>query len=203
MQLNFFRASVPRPAPAPRTLQLASRTVPVTIVRHPRARRYVLRVVADGAVRLTVPRRGSIREAWEFASRQTGWVENQLRQHAAAPPRPADWEVVTRRLWGLARQELPPRVLELARVHGLTVTRVTVRNQRSRWGSCSRRGTISLNWRLLQAPATVRDYVILHELMHLREPNHSAAFWRLVAQVCPEYRPARQWLREHGVLLRA
>jgi predicted metal-dependent hydrolase len=102
----------------------------------------------------------------------------------------------------LATRELPPRVLELAARHGLTVRRVTVRSQKSRWGSCSRRGTISLNWRLIQTPAFVSDYICLHELMHLRQMNHSPGFWREMERVCPDYRMARHWLKEHSGLLR-
>src|SRR5438067_312828 len=81
--------------------------------------------------------------------------------------------------------EFPPRVMELAALCDLRIQRVTVRDQKSRWGSCSRRATISLNWRLIQTPDFVRDYVILHELMHLREMNHSRRFWRHVQNVCP------------------
>jgi predicted metal-dependent hydrolase len=102
----------------------------------------------------------------------------------------------------LATRELPPRVLELAARHGLTVRRITVRSQKSRWGSCSRRGTISLNWRLIQTPAFVSDYICLHELMHLRQMNHSPGFWREMERVCPDYRMARHWLKEHSGLLR-
>lgn len=98
----------------------------------------------------------------------------------------------------LAGKELPDRVCELAAHHNLTVRRVTVRNQRSRWGSCSRRGTISLNWRLIQAPEFVRDYIILHELMHLRQMNHSERFWQEVEAVCPNYREAERWLKQHA-----
>jgi len=87
---------------------------------------------------------------------------------------------IERHLWRLAAKEMPLRVLEYDAVHQLPVRRITVRNQRSRWGSCSRRGTISLNWRLIQSPPFVRDYIILHELMHLREMNHSIRFWREV-----------------------
>jgi predicted metal-dependent hydrolase len=104
-------------------------------------------------------------------------------------------------LWQLAAAEFPPRVLELAAAHQLTVQRVTIRNQRSRWGSCSRRGTISLNWRLIQTPPYVRDYIILHELMHLRQMNHSARFWREVESVCPDYETAERWLKQHAALL--
>jgi predicted metal-dependent hydrolase len=109
---------------------------------------------------------------------------------------------ITRHLGQLAAAELPRRTFELAAAHQLIVKRVTVRNQRSRWGSCSRRGTISLNWRLIQAPPFVCDYIILHELMHLREMNHSSCFWREVKQVCPEYQTAEKWLKQNASLLK-
>lgn len=109
---------------------------------------------------------------------------------------------IERHLWRLALRELPPRVIELAVQHNLPVRRVTVRNQRSRWGSCSRRGTVSLNWRLVQAPLFVRDYIILHELAHLKEMNHSGRFWLEVERLCPAYREAESWLKKHGDLLR-
>ena len=102
----------------------------------------------------------------------------------------------------LAEGELPGRVRELATLHQIEVKRVSVRNQRSRWGSCSRRGTISLNWRLVQAPVFVRDYIILHELAHVKEMNHSARFWREVGRLCPEYEKAEKWLKGNGELLR-
>jgi predicted metal-dependent hydrolase len=101
-------------------------------------------------------------------------------------------------LRALAREELGPRLHELAAEHGLTVKRLTIRNQRSRWGSCSRSGTIALNYRLVQMPGAVSEYVLLHELMHLKQPNHSRRFWRLVEQVCPEFRAAERWLKTVG-----
>jgi predicted metal-dependent hydrolase len=75
---------------------------------------------------------------------------------------------------------------------------VTVRNQRSRWGACSPSRAISLNWRLIQMPPSVSDYVIFHELMHLKQPNHSRRFWREVEKVCAWWREAERWLRKHG-----
>jgi hypothetical protein len=108
---------------------------------------------------------------------------------------------IERHLWKLAARELPPRVLELGALHHLPVKRVTVRNQRSRWGSCSRRGTISLNWRLVQAPGFVRDYIVLHELAHLKEMNHSKRFWGEVEQLCPDFAGAERWLKQHASLL--
>jgi len=108
---------------------------------------------------------------------------------------------IERHLRQLAARELPPRVLELAALHQLPARRVTVRNQRSRWGSCSRRGTISLNWRLVQAPLFVRDYIVLHELAHLKEMNHSRRFWAEVARLCPNFAEAERWLKQHSRLL--
>jgi predicted metal-dependent hydrolase len=98
----------------------------------------------------------------------------------------------------VARQELGDRLQELAAAHQLTIAGVTIRDQRSRWGSCSRSGRIALNYRLLQMPPAVRDYVLLHELMHLKQQNHSRHFWCLVEKVCPEFRDAELWLKKHG-----
>lgn len=102
------------------------------------------------------------------------------------------------RLRALAKIELAHRTRELAALHQLDFKRVTVRNQKSRWGSCSHSGTISLNWRLIQLPAEVRDYIITHELMHLRELNHSPRFWAEVERVCPHYRAAEDWLKKNS-----
>ena len=98
----------------------------------------------------------------------------------------------------LAADELAPRLRALAASHGLTVGRVSIRNQRSRWGSCARGGNIALNFRLVQMPPPIRDYVLLHELMHLRQQNHSRRFWQLVEEVCPHFREAEAWLRTEG-----
>jgi predicted metal-dependent hydrolase len=108
--------------------------------------------------------------------------------------RPAAEECLTR----IARRTLAPRLHELAAVHGLSVHRVTIRNQRSRWGSCARSGAVALNFRLVQTPEAVRDYVLIHELMHLKQQNHSRRFWRLVEEACPEFRESERWLRTEG-----
>jgi hypothetical protein len=172
-------------------------------VRHPRARRYVVRVRADGTVRVTIPRWGSKRDAREFADDQRRWIEKQLRrvEEARARPRaglPPDVERATR---AHAKRALPARLLDLAGQHGLVVSRVSVRNQRWRWGSCSRGGHICLNWRLALMPEPVRDYVMIHELMHLKRMDHSRKFWKLVALACPGYESARHWLRAHQDML--
>ena len=182
-------------------------------VRHPRARRYLIRVTEDGTVRVTVPRWGSKREAEAFAMRERTWIEKQLRRTEAMRERrererhTATGELTAtgsershgvdaqRALIGRAKNELPPRLLELAEQHGLAVSRISIRNQRWRWGSCSRTGHICLNWRLVTMPEMVRDYVLIHELMHLKRMDHSPKFWKLVAEAFPPYKEARAWLR--------
>jgi hypothetical protein len=133
---------------------------------------------------------------------ESSWVRLGGEVIKVADPTANLRPAIERHLWRLATQELPPRVLEFAAAHKSAVRRITVRNQRSRWGSCSRRGTISLNWRLIQAPLFVRDYIILHELAHLKEMNHSARFWREVERVCPDYKMAERWLKQRSALLK-
>ncbi len=212
----------------------------MVFVRRRGARRYILRVLDDGTLRVTVPWWGSKREARQFAESQHAWVAHQRAKRAARAA--ATWRVgatvlvdgvahviaglgagrvaidgvvlpgqVTAggdagavvRAWlrGRALAQLPGELAALAARHDIPVTRVSIRNQQSRWGSCSRRGIISLNWRLVQTPPFVREYVLLHELMHRRELNHSARFWRLVAAASPRYVEARKWLRQQGASL--
>jgi predicted metal-dependent hydrolase len=125
----------------------------------------------------------------------------RLGSETIASPRPPSDDLrpaILSHLRQLAGKELAGRTLEFAAVHGLKVARVVIRDQKTRWGSCSRRGTISLNWRLIQVPPSVSDYIIIHELMHLREMNHSGRFWKQVECACPQYRDAERWLRKHS-----
>jgi predicted metal-dependent hydrolase len=98
----------------------------------------------------------------------------------------------------LAKVELPEDTFRLAKSHGFVPRRVSIRNQKTRWGSCSSTGAISLNWRLVQVPAFVRDYVILHELVHLDHLDHSTRFWERLAKGCPNLNAAEAWLKLHG-----
>ena len=97
-----------------------------------------------------------------------------------------------------ASRVIPERVAYYARIVGVTYGRITIRNQKTRWGSCSSGGNLNFNCRLMKAPTSVLDYVIVHELCHRLEMNHSPRFWALVEQVMPDYRVHRKWLREHG-----
>ena len=166
----------------------------VYFVRHRRARRYLLRVEVSGRVRVTIPRGGSRREAEAFAKRQAGWIAQQrskLPEPRWNPTERAEMQV-------RAEAELPVLLRAMADRLDLRVSRVTIRDQRSRWGSCGRDGHITLNWRLVAMPDGVRDYVLIHELMHLKRLDHSPEYWAMVEEVCPTAADARDWLRAHG-----
>jgi predicted metal-dependent hydrolase len=147
-----------------------------------------------------VPRWGSKREAQAFAQRERAWIDKQRcrvqeRRHQLAPANVLSSALDDPTQRDRAKDLLPARLLELAARLGLAVARVSVRNQKSRWGSCSRSAHMCLNWRLVLMPEFVRDYVMIHELMHLKRMDHSPRFWKLVAAACPEYEIARRWLR--------
>jgi predicted metal-dependent hydrolase len=151
-------------------------------------------VEPDGRVRVTIPRGGSEREASRFAVGHLDWIERQ-RQRVSPRFVPAPER---RALRLRAAADLPTRLTARAASLGLTVSRVSIRDQRTRWGSCGPNGHITLNWRLVLMPDWVCDYVLVHELMHLRRRDHSPAFWALVAASSPRYEDARTWLRVHG-----
>lgn len=97
-----------------------------------------------------------------------------------------------------AKQTLPPRARQIAHEQGFVFSRLFIRSQTTKWGTCSTKGNISLNWKLVQCPPFVIDYLVIHELCHLLEMNHSDAYWRHVAARCPEYRKAEAWLKRYG-----
>lgn len=107
-------------------------------------------------------------------------------------------EALEKRYRSAARTLLENRVSYYHKITGGNYTSVTVRDQKTRWGSCSSRGTLSFNYRLIFAPPAVLDYVVVHELCHLTHMNHSGDFWDMVGSVLPGYREHRKWLREHG-----
>lgn len=101
-----------------------------------------------------------------------------------------------------ARNNLTYLVHELSQEYGLKINRITIREQKTRWGSASKNGNLNFNFRLMMAPEEVIKYVVIHELCHLTEMNHSKKFWRLVRERCPDYPQHVRWLKRHGPLLK-
>lgn len=100
-----------------------------------------------------------------------------------------------------ARAAIEQKCSYYALLMGVTYNRIAIRDQKSRWGSCSSKGNLNFNWRLVMAPAGVLDYVVVHELAHRKEMNHSKAFWNIVEKTMPEYRKYKLWLKENGKIL--
>ncbi len=214
----------------------------VRLRRHRQARRYTLRIQsATREVVLTIPPRGTMKEAREFAQKHGGWIAARLDRLPKAAPfadgvvvplrgvphrifhcravRGTVWTEIAadgthllcvagraphidRRIGDFLRREakrdLEAASMVYAKELGVRVKRVAVRDQSSRWGSCSTSGVLSFSWRLILAPSTVLKYLAAHEVAHLVEMNHSVRFWRLVQQLCPDHERAKVWLDVHG-----
>ena len=180
--------------------------IPIEVVRS-RRKTLALELKADGRVLLRAPLRCPRRQLEAFAQEHRDWIEQKLRESEerraalAAVPKLSEEELLA--LQKLGRRLFPARCAYYAPRLGVAYGRISVRRQRSKWGSCSAKGNLNFNCLLLLAPESVLDYVVVHELCHRREMNHSKRFWALVEGLCPDYREARRWLRENGGALMA
>ena len=172
-----------------------------------RRRTLALELKEDGRVLLRVPRWCSGLEIRRFVEQNRDWIERKLRENEerrealAAIPKLTEEEL--RALQKRGRAVFPARCAVYASLLGVSYGRISVRRQHSKWGSCSGKGNLNFNCLLLLAPESVLDYVVVHELCHRREMNHSKRFWALVESICPDFREARRWLRENGGALLA
>jgi predicted metal-dependent hydrolase len=169
----------------------------VDVRRSARARRWRLEVPWGEPARLTVPQRMSRAEVERVLAEQRHWVERQRR--AQVPRLDLQRLAVSESEARIAARELVSALAEEeAFTIGVGYRNIRIGSQRSLWGSCSARGVLSFNWRLVLAPYQVLDYVVVHELCHLRVLNHSARFWELVERHRAGWRDQRDWLRTHG-----
>lgn len=164
------------------------------------------RLQAASALRATLAERGAalpyLGDQLTLTA-QEGRTRAHRRQDALLVPADAERAAQAIERWyrRAAAKEIGPRLDAAAAALGVTYTTLSIRGQRTRWGSCSSTGAMSFNWRLLLAPAPVLDYVVWHEACHLRVMDHSPRFWALVASHCPGYDEQRRWLRRHGATL--
>jgi predicted metal-dependent hydrolase len=244
MAFKALRALLYRGPSEPLSIQVTfdQAVYPVRLRRHRRARRYTLRIdAASREVVLTMPPRGSLREAREFAHKHGGWIAARLKRLPEAAPfadgvdiplrglphriihrpgaRGTVWSEtgeggtallcvageaphINRRVGDFLRRQAARDLEAAARRYadalGVTIRRVSVRDQASRWGSCSNTGVLSFSWRLVLAPPFVLDYLAAHEVAHLVELNHSPKFWRLVKRIYPDFARSKAWLDLHG-----
>ena len=179
-------------------------TLPYTVVKSKR-KTYAISIKEDGSIILRAPLRADNRQIAQIAEEKSHWIiTHYLDICAKKNSRPSsDLSAVQRtalenRYKEAARSYIPQRVAYYHAKTGGTYHHITIRDQKTRWGSCSSKGTLSFNWRLMLAPPSILDYVVVHELCHLTHMDHSSAFWHAVEEICPDYRNARKWLKEHG-----
>ncbi len=154
-----------------------------------------IQITAEGVV-VRAPRRMSDAEIDRFVQSKRDWIETHLAKVPTAQPKFSGEEI--HRLADEALKRIPERVRHFAPLVGVTYGSITIRNQHTRWGSCSSKGNLNFNCLLMLTPDHVIDYVVVHELCHRLEMNHSARFWAQVERVLPNYRESLQWLKEHG-----
>ena len=174
----------------------------VLLVRSSR-KTLAVQIRTDGTVIARAPLRMPKDRILCFLSEKASWIRMQqgkmqerekMRQQARIHLDAAQEKELRER----AKSVLAQRTAYFARQVGVTYGRITVRDQKTRWGSCSQTGNLNFNFRLILAPPEVLDYVVVHELCHRRQMNHSAQFWQEVAQVLPDYRKRKAWLTENG-----
>lgn len=151
-----------------------------------------------GEVLVRCPNRMTLREVRAFVESRADWVRKQLEKAARQEAAPALSQDELEDLARKAAQYIPQRVAHFAPRVGVRVGRITIRRQRSRWGSCSGKGNLNFNCLLMLAPGEVTDYVVVHELCHRKEMNHSPRFWAEVEKVLPDYKRQKKWLKDHG-----
>ena len=185
----------PGTAPRPYTLQLI------------RSRRKTLAIEIPGEnlVLIRAPLRMPEAEIRRFVAERQSWIQKHLaraaQRQAERQAAPALTMEEINRLADEALQWFPPRVRQRAGRMGVRIGRITIRNQRTRWGSCTSKGNLNFNCLLMLCPESVREYVIVHELCHRLEMNHSPRFWAEVEKQLPDYRQQRKWLKDNGAAL--
>jgi len=164
-----------------------------------------LEIKPDLQILVRAPYRMTEKRIRQFLEENAGWLEKHMEiararkeERDRLPPPPEITQEELRRLAGEAVKVIPQRVAYYAPLVGVTYGRITIRNQKTRWGSCSGKGNLNFNCLLMKTPPEVVDYVVVHELCHRKEMNHSPRFWAEVERVLPDYKKARAWLKSSG-----
>ncbi len=173
----------------------------ISVIRSNR-RSLSISVRRDGEIVLRAPLFASDREIRRFAEQHLDWIERQRQKALNLTERREQLQVLTetelRSLALEAKKDFPARTAYFAKIIGVSYGRITIRSQKSKWGSCSSKGNLNFNCLLMLSPENVRNYVVVHELCHRKYMNHSPAFWTEVRRVMPDFEDAKQWLKTKG-----
>ena len=191
-----------KPQKLPATINI-DKLGPITFVSSSRAQRINVSVKAAGGVRVAVPKRASLKDAQRFVLSKQDWIEKQLIRLKKVQD---EADKFSEEVKGLdineAASKIATRLQELAQKHSFSYNRLTIRNQKTRWGSCSAKNNISLNIKLALLPDQLRDLVLVHELIHTKIKNHGPKFWQKLEEIYPQARKLDQQVNKHSGLLR-
>ncbi len=175
-----------------------------TLIRS-RRRTVSVEITENATVVVRAPKWMSKGEIDSFVESHAEWIDKYLNKVEKRNVKASDSAPISENelnaLLILAEAQIPDKVQHYAELIGVTYKKVTIRNQKTLWGSCTSDGNLSFNCLIMKAPESVRDYVIVHELCHRKEMNHSKAFWKCVESVLPDYKTSRKWLKEEGAVL--
>lgn len=172
--------------------------IPVILNRSKR-RTLAVTVTSEGTLLVKAPFNMADKEIEQFLKQKRYWIYKQTKQILADnEERVLHSEDEIKQLKEKARNILTNRTEYYKKLVGVSYQKIRIGNQKTRWGSCSSRGTISYNWHLILMPEYIMDYVVVHELCHLQEMNHSPNFWKRVEEIFPDYQDCRRWLKENG-----
>ncbi|MBN2809796.1 MAG: DUF45 domain-containing protein [Deltaproteobacteria bacterium] len=175
---------------------------PVTFVASARAQRLNISVKADGGIRVALPKRATLVEAQSFVLSKQLWIQKQLVRLQKVKQKAAQSAEEIKKLdIDKASAKISARLQELAREHNFSFNRLTIRNQKTRWGSCSAKNNLSLNIKLALLPAELMDLVLVHELIHTKIKNHGTRFWQKLEEICPRARELDRHVNSHSGLL--
>lgn len=187
-------------------IDIMNQKIPYEII-YSRRKTVAIQITRDARVQVRAPYGCSksfidsfVREKSDWISRHLALAEKRKREPAASG-QPALTAKERARYIKIARDIFTRKTEYYARIMGVSYGRISIREQKTRWGSCSSQGNLNFNWRLIFAPENVLDYVVVHELAHRKEMNHSKAFYAIVESVLPDYRVSRKWLRDNGDVL--
>lgn len=183
--------------------------IPYTIIKSKKRKTIGISVAPGGIVTVSIPQRTSISMAQSFVQSKSIWILKHYLKMKYDVPQPEPEEKKSERekhfeaeqeirYRNAAKEYFPKRVAYYAEIIGVSYGRIAIRDQKTKWGSCSGKGNLNFNWRLMLAPPKVLDYVVVHELCHRKEMNHSQKFWTLVEEYMPDYRQYRSWLNKNG-----
>ena len=163
-----------------------------------------LQVGQNGELTVRAPQRMRTEETDRFVENHREWIRKKRSELEENRKKCLQYTAEEKRQGiELAKRIFERKCREYAGIMGVTYGRITIREQKTRWGSCSAAGNLNFNWRLVEMPEEIIDYLVVHELAHRREMNHSKAFWAIVEQTLPDYKVRREWLRKNGAAYNA